>query len=148
MKKGIEMNVCDVMTNEVETISAEDTLFLASQKMKRVDSGVLPVTTEDGAVVGVLSDRDLVVRAIAEGSDPKTTSVEDAMTREVVTCRPDCPVEDAASAMRLRQIRRLIVTKEHNQDVIGIVSLGDIAVRGDENELVGGATEGVCQPCE
>jgi CBS domain-containing protein len=116
--------------------------------MKYADAGALPVTSQDGAVIGILTDRDLVVRAIADGADPKTTRVEEAMTSDVVTCRPDRPVEDAASTMRLRQIRRLIVTEEHNRNVVGIVSLGDIAVRGDEEELVLAATEGVCQPRE
>jgi CBS domain-containing protein len=140
------MNVCDIMTREVEIVCAESSLFDAAQKMKQADAGALPVTAEDGTVVGVLTDRDLVVRAISEGADPKTMRVEEAMTRDVVTCRPDCPVDAAATTMRERQIRRLVVTEEHNKNVVGIISLGDIAVRSHEQELVGTATEGVCQP--
>jgi len=141
------MNVCDIMTKDVETVGAEDSLFDAAQKMKGADAGALPVTGQDGSVVGVLTDRDIVLRATAKGADPKTMRVGEAMTRGVVTCRPDCPVDAAANTMRDRQIRRLVVTEEHDKNVVGVVSLGDIAVRTEEAELVSAATEGVCRPC-
>jgi CBS domain-containing protein len=94
----------------------------------------------------MLTARDIVTRAVAEGADPKTVTVSQAMSLEPVTCRPDCPVEDAARTMQERQIRRLLVTEEHQRGVLGIVSLGDIAVRSHEEGLVGEATEGICQP--
>jgi CBS domain-containing protein len=114
--------------------------------MKSADAGALPVTEQDGSVVGVLTDRDIVVRAVAERADPKSMRVGEAMTRDVVTCRPDCPLDAAANTMRDQQIRRLVVTEEHDKNVVGIVSLGDLAVRTEEAELVGATTEGVSQP--
>jgi CBS domain-containing protein len=143
----MEMNVCDIMTKDVETVSAEDSLFDAAQKMKDADAGALPVAAEDGTVVGMLTDRDIVLRAVSEGADAKAMRVGQAMTADVVTCRPDCPLDAAANTMRDRQIRRLVITQEHNRNVVGIVSLGDIAVRAHQSKLVGAATEGVCQPC-
>jgi CBS domain-containing protein len=72
--------------------------------------------------------------------------VSDVMSSDVVTCRPDCPVEDAVNTMRERQIRRLVVTEEHRKNTVGVVSLGDIATRGHQHQLVGAATEQICQP--
>jgi len=140
------MNVSDIMTEVVESIGPEDSLFDASQKMRYADAGALPVTTGDGSVVGVLTDRDIVLRAVAEGADPRGVRVREAMTPDPITCRPDCPLDAAAGTMRDRQIRRLVVTEEHNKNVVGIVSLGDIATRTQENELVGAAVEGISQP--
>jgi len=140
------MNVNDIMSKDVEIASAEDTLFDAAQKMRHADAGVLPITAQDGTVIGMLTDRDIVLRAVAGGGDPKTMRVGDVMTADPVTCRPDCPLDDAVNTMRDRQIRRLLVTQEHNKNVIGIISLGDIAARAHERELVGAATEDVCQP--
>ncbi len=139
------MNVSDIMTREVHCVNPEETLYDAALKMKHADAGAVPVT-QDRDVLGILTDRDIVVRAVAEGVDPKMMTVREAMTDAPVTCRPDCPVEDAAMTMRDRQIRRLVVTEEHNRDVVGIISLGDIAVRGELRELVGEVTHGVCQP--
>jgi len=88
----------------------------------------------------MLTDRDIVVRAVADGADPKSVKVGEAMTPDPATCRPDCPIDDDET-MRDKQIRRLVVTQEHNRNVLGIISLGDIAARGHERELVGAATE-------
>jgi CBS domain-containing protein len=141
------MNVCDIMTKDVEAVAPEESLFDAAEKMRTADTGALPVTSDDGTVLGVLTDRDIVLRAVAEGTDPKLVRVGDVMTPGAVTCRPDCPVNAAVDTMRDKQIRRLVVTEEDDTKVIGMLSLGDIAVRTEEAQLVGAATEGVCQPC-
>jgi CBS domain-containing protein len=143
----MEMQVCEIMSRDVQTIGSAESLFEAAQRMRSSDAGVLPVTAPDGDIVGILTDRDIVVRAVADGADAKATSVGEAMSGDPVTCRPDCPVNAAAETMRDRQIRRLVVTQEHNKNVVGIVSLGDIAVRAEEPELAGAVTEGVCEPC-
>ena len=140
------MNVIEIMTPQVSCIGVGDSVFDAARRMKETDAGVLPVTSPEGVVVGVLTDRDIVVRALAESADLAGVRVDDIMTPNPITCRPDCPLDAAARTMRERQIRRLIVTEEHNRNVVGIVSLGDIAVRSHENELVGQATEGICHP--
>jgi len=140
------MNVSDIMTKDVETISVEESLLDAAQKMKKADVGAIPVTNPEGAVIGMITDRDIITRSVAEGADPRGMRVGEAMTSDPVTCRPDCPLRDAAETMRSRQIRRLIVTQEHDTHVVGILSLGDIAARGHEEQLAGAVTEGVSQP--
>lgn len=141
-----KMNVYDIMTKDVETVTAEESLLDAAQKMRNADAGALPVTKPDGTVIGILTDRDIVMRSIAEGSDPREMRVGEVMTADLVTCRPDCPLDAAAETMRNKQMRRLVVTEEHNKHVAGIISLGDIATRGHEQQLVGSVTEGVSQP--
>lgn len=140
------MNINDVMTKQVECLQGNETVHNAALKMREVDTGVLPVTAADGKIQGILTDRDIVTRTIAEGADPSQMSVAEAMSTDPVTCRPDCSVDQALELMRDNQIRRLVITDSENGNVVGIVSLGDIAVRTDEAELVSAATEGVCQP--
>lgn len=140
------MNISDVMTRQVECLQGNETVHNAAMKMREVDTGVLPVTSADGKIQGILTDRDIVTRTIAKGADPSRMSVAEAMSADPVTCRPDCSVDQAVKLMRDNKIRRLVVTNSENGNVVGIVSLGDIAVRADEAELVSAATEGVCQP--
>ncbi|MBN2292217.1 MAG: CBS domain-containing protein [Pirellulales bacterium] len=141
------MNVSDIMSKDVQTISTDASILDAAQKMKSVDAGVLPVVTGDGVVVGIITDRDIVLRAVAQGADSTQMRASEAMSPDPVTCRPDCPIDAAANTMRDQKIRRLIITEDLNKNVVGIVSLGDIAVRAKEMELVGAATEGLCHSC-
>jgi CBS domain-containing protein len=140
------MQVRDLMTISVETVLENASLQEAAEKMKDADAGIIPVTNGDGQVVGVLTDRDIVTRAVAQGRNPQELHASEIMSSDVVTCRPDCPVEDAVNTMRDRQIRRLVVTEEHRNSTVGIVSLGDIATRTHETQLVGAAIEGICEP--
>jgi CBS domain-containing protein len=140
------MQVQDIMTPVVEMISSEENLHDAAGKMRNADVGALPVVTADGTVVGMLTDRDIVIRAIAEGRDPKAVCAGDVMTADPVTCRPDCPLEAAADTMRDRRICRLLVTEEHDRNVMGVVSLGDIAARAHETALAGEISEVVAHP--
>ena len=140
------MNVSEVMTKQVECLQENETLYNAAVKMRVADTGVLPVTTADGRIQGILTDRDIVTRAVAEGKDPRLTSAAAVMTKDPVTCRADCSIERAVELMQAKQIRRLVITEQDNRHVVGILSLGDIAVRGHESQLVSEATEVVCQP--
>jgi CBS domain-containing protein len=140
------MQVADIMTKDVRFVTPTESLCDAACKMKDADAGAMPVVADDGLVVGILTDRDIVVRALAQRADPGALRVEEVMSRNPVTCRPDCPIDAAADTMRRRKIRRLVVTQEHNRGVLGVVSLGDIAARAHERELVGAATEGICAP--
>src|SRR5947207_14082037 len=102
------MQLKDVMTRRVEVIHPDDTLATAAEKMKSLDVGPLPVC--DGErLVGMLTDRDITVRATSEGRDPRTTRVRDIMTQEVFYCFDDQDVRDAAEIMERAQIRRLPV---------------------------------------
>jgi len=120
------MKIKDIMTRDPEVVAPENTLRQAAEKMQAIDSGIMPVCTND-RLVGVITDRDITLRATAEGLDPFATQVADIMTDELVTCFEDQDVEEAERIMRDKQIRRLLVLNR-NKDLVGIVSLGDIAV--------------------
>jgi CBS domain-containing protein len=138
------MKVKEIMSRSVEAVRPEATLQEAATKMKSHDVGMLPV--DDGTkVVGVITDRDIVLRGVAKGSDPKSTAVRDAMTEDVVSCRETDSVKDVARTMKDRQIRRVVVI-DANKRMAGIVSLGDVAVGSTDDELKGEVLEQVSEP--
>lgn len=114
-----------VMTRDVETVNPEDTLQEAAEKMRALNVGPLPVTDGD-KLVGIITDRDIVVRAVALGHDPSSSRVSDIMSDEVQSCPIDTSIENAAKMMKDKQIRRLLVV-DNNQKLVGIVSLGDLS---------------------
>ena len=138
------MKIKDVMTKSVETVRPDQTLQEAASRMKSLDVGPMPVCEND-RLVGMLTDRDIVVRAAAEGRDVRTTKVRDAMTPDVVVCSEDDDVKDAAKTMKDRQIRRLVVV-DGQKRVAGIVSLGDIAVDTSDEKMSGRVLEEVSKP--
>ena len=121
------MKLSHIMTGGIETIPPQATLAEAAKKMASQDIGSLPVCGERRRVVGIITDRDITVRAVARGMDPNHTRVEEVMTRDVLSCSSDADVEDACQLMEQRQVRRLLVT-DGNDTPVGIVSLGDIAL--------------------
>ena len=137
------MLIKDIMTRGVETVSPQTTLQEAAARMKTLDVGPLPVCEGD-RIAGMVTDRDIVVRGIAEGRDPRTTKVSDVMSRDVVTCKESDDVKVAARTMKDKQIRRLLVVDD-KQKVSGIVSLGDVAVEGDD-KMSGDVLEKVSTP--
>jgi CBS domain-containing protein len=138
------MRVKDVMTPQVEVISAESTLQAAAARMKARDIGPLPVCEGD-RLVGMLTDRDITVRAIAEGESPTTIRVRDIMTPDVVYCFEDDLVSEAARVMQEQQVRRLVVLN-HDKRLVGIVSLGDLAIETGDDELAGQTLGQVSEP--
>ena len=138
------MKIKDVMTRAVETVRPDQSLQEAAAKMKSLDVGPMPVTEGD-RLVGMLTDRDIVIRAVADGRDARTTKVRDAMSSDVVCCKEDDDVKDAATKMKDRQIRRLVVV-DANQRIAGIVSLGDIAVDTKDDLMAGRVLEEVSKP--
>lgn len=138
------LRIKDVMTPQAEVISPDATTEDAAALMKTLDIGVLPVCDEEG-LVGVLTDRDLVVRVLAVTRDPKAMLVGEAMTPSVVYCFEDDDVEHAAAVMAGQQIRRLPVL-DKNRKLVGIVSVGDIAVNTQDHQLTGKVLEEVSQP--
>jgi CBS domain-containing protein len=137
------MKIKGIMTRSVEVMPADGSLQDAAARMKSHDIGALPVI-EGGRLVGLLTDRDIVVRAVSEGKDPNTT-VREVMTRDVVSCREEDSVEDVAHIMKERQIRRVVVLDASKQPV-GIVSLGDLAVDTRDDALKGEVLEEVSTP--
>jgi CBS domain-containing protein len=138
------MKVKDVMTRGCECIPPDSTLQEAAQRMKQLDVGPLPVCADD-RLAGMLTDRDIVLRAVAEGRDPKATRVRDVMTPHVTYCFEDQDVAEAARIMREKQIRRLVVLNRDKR-LAGILSLGDIAVDAGDEHLTGETLERISEP--
>jgi CBS domain-containing protein len=132
------------MTRDVEVIHPEATLEEAAKKMKDLDVGPLPVCDGD-RVLGMITDRDVTVRATAAGKAPSSAKVRDYMTPDVVYCFDDQDVEDAAQLMAEKQIRRLVVLNRDKR-LTGIVSLGDVAVETRDDKLSGDVLEQISQP--
>jgi CBS domain-containing protein len=125
----------DVMTKDVVTCSSESTIIEVAQLMKIEDIGpVLIVNNDDPTtLVGIMTDRDIVLKVIAEGEDPRMKRVGEVMSKKLVTCRPDDDVEVAMKAMAQFQLRRIPVVGE-NMKLLGIISQADLATRADEPE--------------
>jgi CBS domain-containing protein len=121
------MKLSNIMTGGIETIRPQATLAEAAKKMASQDIGSLPVCSDRRSVVGIITDRDITVRAVARGMDPNHTRVEEVMTKDVLSCSSDSEVEEACVLMEKRQVRRLLITGDDDMPV-GIVSLGDIAL--------------------
>ncbi|RUT47852.1 CBS domain-containing protein [Paenibacillus anaericanus] len=119
--------VSEIMTTNVVTVTPRDNVYEVAVKMKEHDTGFIPVVEVDGdRLLGVITDRDLVVRGIAE-KHPGSTAVEVVMTKGIKTASRDTSVEEAAELMAEQQIRRLPVTE--GDRLVGIVSIGDLAIR-------------------
>ncbi|KAB1161820.1 MULTISPECIES: CBS domain-containing protein [Micromonospora] len=131
--------VSDVMTKQVIYLPAETTLDEAARVMKEADIGDVVVT--DGATLaGMLTDRDIVVRAVAERSDPATTTIGSIITREVVMIEQHSTAAEAAALMRERGIRRVLVC-DSERKLVGIVSLGDLAMQLDPHSALSDISE-------
>jgi CBS domain-containing protein len=120
------MQIREIMTRNVETVSPLMTLQEAARKMEKRDIGFLPVLSE-GSLVGVITDRDITVRAVSRGLDSKASLVEKVMTHDAIVLPENSDLEDAADLMEQHDIRRLVVTDENEQPV-GVVSKDRIAL--------------------
>jgi len=127
------MRLRSLMHGSIQTVAPGASLAEAARKMASQDIGSLPVCSEPHKIVGLITDRDITVRAVARGLDPNRTRVQDVMTREVLSCRADSDVKQVCELMERKQVRRLVVTDGENAP-IGVVSLGDIALclRGNQ----------------
>jgi CBS domain-containing protein len=136
----------ELMHEDVQTVRPDDTVKHAAVVMEACEIGPLPVC--DGKrLVGIVTDRDITVRAVAAGRDPNTTSVREVMTAEALaTCRPEQSVDDAVALMRRHEVRRLPVLDKDNR-LVGMVALADLAQHTDERTS-GKAVQGVSQPTE
>lgn len=139
------MQVKDLMTANVECISPNTTLREAAQKMKDLDVGALPICGDDNRLAGMITDRDITIRGVAEGLDPSVAEANDLMTPNIVYCYEDQDASDAAHMMEQNQIRRLVVLTR-NKRLAGILSLGDLAVELGDDQLAGHTLEAVSEP--
>ena len=122
------MKVCDCMSRDVQVASPKQSIRDAAKMMAKIDSGVLPVGEND-RLVGVITDRDIAIRAVAEGKAP-TTKVGDVMSHEVLYCFDDQDLEAIAQNMAEMKVRRMPVVNRDKR-LVGIISLGDLARRED-----------------
>jgi CBS domain-containing protein len=116
------------MTADPRTVSPSDTIVDAARQMRDADVGAILVA-DGGRLVGILTDRDIVVRVVAEGGDPSTTTVADVMTPDPAALTPDSNVEDAIRIVREQDVRRIPVVRDGRP--VGIVSIGDLAIERD-----------------
>lgn len=138
------MNVSDCMSTDVRVCAPDDTIGDAARTMKDIDAGLLPVGEND-RMVGMITDRDIAVRAVAEDKGSETP-VREVMSAEVLYCFEDENLDDVATQMSDLQVRRLPVLSREKR-LIGIISLGDISRAGDSSaERSGAALSGVSEP--
>jgi CBS domain-containing protein len=123
----------EVMTTELCTIECTEPITKAAELMRDRNVGDVLVL-ENGEMCGIVTDRDIVVRAIAEGFDPGQTELKQICSQELATLRPDDTVDDAVTTMRKKHVRRLPVLE--NSHPIGIVSIGDLAVERDRRSAL------------
>ena len=133
------MQIQDVMSTNVATVSMEDSVAVAARLLSRRNVGVLPVTDPRGRLKGILTDRDIVLRCVAASFDPNLTKVRQIMSSNPLSVRPGDAAETASLLMAKKQVRRVPVTE--NGRVVGLVSLGDLAAHTTQ---AAEALSGIC----
>ena len=132
--------VKDIMTRDVDYCTAEDNIYEAALKMKKDNVGMIPVVNQDRTLMGVITDRDIVIRCVAE-KKPNSTKITDAISENLVTGQPDMSIDDIEELMASEQIRRIPIVE--NNQLVGIVSLGDLAVRRESDLKAGVALSSI-----
>jgi CBS domain-containing protein len=136
-------SVRDAMTENPRSIGTSASVVEAARVMRQEHIGSLPITDDD-QLVGMITDRDIATRVVAEAADPKTTSVGDVYSRDLVSVEPDEDLEEALQLMARHQVRRLPVVEDGR--LVGIVAQADIALK--ENEKTGALVEAISEPSE
>jgi CBS domain-containing protein len=129
------MKIREVMTEMVELIDPDTVLRDAARQMREANTGFLPIGVDD-RLVGTLTDRDIAIRAVAEGLDPKVARVREAMSKTLVYCFDDQDASEAATLMDENKIRRLPVLNSAKR-LVGVVSIGDLASKTGDHDVVG-----------
>jgi CBS domain-containing protein len=137
------MKVREIMTKDVATLSVDDSVAHAAQLMKQYNVGSIPVCREEN-VIGIVTDRDIALRSVAQGENSTNQKVRDIMTSNPVVINAETDIHDAARIMSERQIRRIPVVE--NNSIVGIVSLGDIAVEGKLQDDAEKALSNISEP--
>jgi CBS domain-containing protein len=127
------MKVKDLMTPSPTVCEPHDTASQAATLMKQEDCGAIPVVSDGGKLVGIVTDRDIVVRAVAAGKDPRSTPVSVVMSADPITLSPDADADDAEKLMAERQVRRLPVVEDGR--LVGILVTAHLARRGNAREV-------------
>jgi CBS domain-containing protein len=136
----------EVMTKDPVYCLPNDAVARAAQLMKKENIGPIPVIENEQTkkLVGIVTDRDLALKVVADGRDPKVTKVEEVMTREVVTCRPEDDLQKALDAMSEHQLRRIPVVDDGNK-LVGIIAQADVATRVNQPQKTAETVEGISQ---
>ena len=126
------MKCSEVMTKDPRTCAPTDTVQQAAQLMKSEDVGPIPIVGQDGTLEGIITDRDIALKVVAEGRDPKATKLSEVMTTDVITCTADGDIEDTLNLMEDNQVRRIPVVE--GKRLVGIISQADVATRLEQPE--------------
>jgi CBS domain-containing protein len=137
------MKISEIMSKDVISLYVEDTVEHAAMLMREHNIGSIPVRSED-KVVGIVTDRDIIMRCVAEGSDMKMQNVREIMTSNPVLGDVNINTDDAARIMSERQIRRLPIVS--NNELVGMISLGDFAVEPNLHKEASEALSEICVP--
>lgn len=138
------MKVSEIMTKSVASLNSDDTVERAAQVMVEHNIGSVPVCSGEN-VIGIITDRDITLRTVAKGENPRTQIVREIMSSNPVIINPDMDAHDAARIMSERQIRRLPVAE--NEKLVGFISLGDIATDPKLKDDAEGTLYGISEPC-
>lgn len=133
----------DLMTRGVECVGPQEKLRDVAVKMRDMDVGSFPVC-EGGRLTGVVTDRDIAIRCVAEGDDPNQTAVRDAMSEDLIFCFEDQTVDEVSQLMRQHQVRRLPVL-DGDKNMIGIIAVADLALTASDEDTAD-AVEGISRP--
>ena len=136
--------VRDIMTSNPETCRPSDLIRDVARIMADRDTGVVPVIDDSRKIIGLITDRDIVVRLVAEGKDPAKAHVNDAMTKSIRSVKEDTPLDEVTRLMSSAQIRRVPVVNQRDE-IIGIVSVGDIATETGDRGKVGHTIEKISE---
>jgi CBS domain-containing protein len=129
------MKVSQIMSRNVECIGLDASIKDAAERMRSIDVGFLPVC-EGNQVVGTLTDRDITIRHVADGQNPYRVKARDIMTPDALYCYEDEDVQAVASYMKEHEVRRVLIF-DRSQQLVGVVSLGDVSKTEGEEELAG-----------
>jgi len=138
-----QKSVRDVMTRDPECVSQNDDVREAARIMKERDTGVVPVV-DGNKIIGLITDRDIVVRGLAEGKDLANCRVDELMTKHVRSVHEDMPIDEVLTLMTSAEIRRVPVVNGKDE-LIGILSIGDIAMETNKDGKVGQAIEQISE---
>src|ERR687884_727370 len=125
-------NIRDIMTTNPSTVEPNQSVVEAARIMKQEDAGVVPVT-ENGRLTGMVTDRDIAIRVVAEGKDPESTQVAEVASTDLVTIDPQQDLDEALRLMAQHQVRRLPVVEEDGR-LVGIVAQADVARKGKDQQ--------------
>ena len=129
------MKISEIMSRNVECIEPDTSIKDAAEKMRSIDVGFLPVC-EDGHIIGTLTDRDITIRHVADGQNPYRVEARDILTPNVFYCFEDQDIEEVGRYMQQHEVRRVLIF-DHTQQLVGVVSLGDISKAAGEEHLAG-----------